>query len=118
RSVNSLVRSAYAAYLNESAQPRHQKVVDGIAATIQRCNLATNDELSRRYPEFFEYVKLLSLAGKDDHELGFEVSDKRYFAETSQYTAIPQFLLTPVFGEVPFRSEEHTSELQSLRHLV
>ena len=115
RSVNSLVRSAYDAYLNESAQPRHQKVVDSIAATIQRCNLAPNDELSRRYPEFFEYVKLLSLAGKDDHELGFEVSDKRYFAETSQYTAIPQFLLTPVFLRSVSRFETLASAKALLR---
>src|SRR6185369_11252026 len=34
---------------------------------------------------------------QDDHELGFEISDKQYFAETSQYTSIPDFLMTPAF---------------------
>jgi hypothetical protein len=97
QSINSMVRTAYAAYLNESAQTRHQRVVDGINATVERCKLSNDRELAQRYPEFFEYVRLLSLAGKDDHELGFEVSDKQYFAETAQYTTIPDFLLTPTF---------------------
>jgi len=97
RAVEDLVRSAYAAYRSESAQTRHQRVVDGLADTIQRCRLAGDAGLSPRYPEFFDYVKLLSLGGKDDHELGFEVIDKDYFAETSQYTTVPDFLLTPAF---------------------
>jgi hypothetical protein len=97
RAVEDLVRSAYAAYRSESAQTRHQRVVDGLADTIQRCRLAGDAELSPRYTEFFDYVKLLSIGGKDDHELGFEVIDKDYFAETSQYTTIPDFLLTPAF---------------------
>jgi hypothetical protein len=37
------------------------------------------------------------MAGRDDHQLGFEVTDKQYFAETSRYTTIPEFLLTPNF---------------------
>jgi hypothetical protein len=97
RSIDSIVRSAYAAYLNELAEDRHQRVVDGVANTIQRCKIGDNTELSKRFPEFFKYVKLLSLAGREDHELGFEVSDKQYFAETSQFTTIPDYLVTPAF---------------------
>src|SRR5256714_7353642 len=97
RSINSLVLAAHAAYTNESAQDRYQRIVDGIAGTIQRWRLAEDSDLSQRYPEFFDYIRLLSLAGKDDHELGFEVSDKQYFAETTQFTTIPEFLLTPTF---------------------
>src|ERR1043166_361232 len=97
RSVTVLVRSAYAAYLNESADLRYRRVIESLANTIERCRLASDNGLSRSYPEFFEYVKLLSITGKDDHELGFEIPDKDYFAETSQYTTIPDFLLTPTF---------------------
>src|SRR6476660_1759418 len=63
RAVEDLVRSAYAAYRSELAQPRHQRVVDGLANTIQRCGLAGDVGLSPRYPEFFDYVKLLSIGG-------------------------------------------------------
>jgi hypothetical protein len=97
RAVEELVQSAYAAYQTESAQARYQRVVDGLADTIQRCRLAGDAGLSPQYPEFFNYVKLLSMGGRNDHELGFEVTDKDYFAETSQYTTIPDFLLTPAF---------------------
>jgi hypothetical protein len=97
RAVDSLVRSAYAAYQDERAQDRHQRVVDGIANAIQRCGLGNNADISKHYPEFVEYVKVLSMAGRDDHQLGFEVTDKEYFAETSRYTTIPEFLLTPKF---------------------
>ena len=117
RAINSVVRSAYAAYLDESAQNRHQRVVDSIAGTIQRCNLGESSELSQRYPEFFEYMKLLSLAGKSDHELGFEVSDKQYFAETSQYTTIPDFLLTQGFLRAVSRWETLSTAKSLLREM-
>jgi hypothetical protein len=115
RAVEDLVRSAYAAYRSESAQTRHQRVVDGLADTIQRCRLASDTELSPRYSEFFEYVKLLSMGGKGDHELGFEISDKDYFAETSQYTTIPDFLLTPQFLRLVSRFENLAQAKSFLR---
>lgn len=117
RAIDSVVRSAYAAYLDESAQPRHQRIVDSISGTIQRCNLANEGELSRRYPEFFQYTKLLSMAGKEDHELGFEVSDRQYFAETSQYTTIPDFLLTPPFLRAVSRWETLPTAKSLLREM-
>ncbi len=117
RAINSVVRSAYAAYLNEAAQTRYQRVVDNIAATIERCSLDKNTELSQRYPEFFQYLKLLSLAGKGDHELGFEVSDKQYFAETSQFTTIPDFLLTQVFLRAVSRWENLPTAKSLLREM-
>ena len=111
------MRSAYAAYRSESAQTRHQRVVDGLGNTIQRCRLAGDAGLSPRYPEFFEYVKLLSIAGRDDHELGFEIPDKDYFAETSQYTTIPDFLLTPAFLRLVSRFESLPQAKSFLRDL-
>ena len=117
RAVEDLVRSAYAAYRSESAQTRHQRVVDGLANTIQRCRLTSDGGLSPRYPEFFDYVKLLSIAGRDDHELGFEIPDKDYFAETSQYTTIPDFLLTPAFLRLVSRFENLPQAKSFLRDL-
>jgi mono/diheme cytochrome c family protein len=105
QAVSSLVRAARAAYVNEAAEDMYKRVVSQTARTIGRCQLAQQSELSRRYPEFFRYVTLLSIANQDDHELGFEVSDKQYFAETSQYTSIPDFLLTPAFLRLVSRFE-------------
>jgi hypothetical protein len=92
-------------------------VVDGLADTIQRCRLAEDAGPSSAYPEFFDYVKLLSIAGRDDHELGFEISDKEYFAETSQYTTIPDFLLTPAFLRIVSRFENLPHAKSFLREL-
>src|ERR1043166_1967279 len=117
RSVTVLVRSAYAAYLNESADLRYRRVIESLANTIERCRLASDNGLSRSYPEFFEYVKLLSIGGKNDHELGFEIPDKDYFAETSQYTTIPDFLLTPAFLRLVSRFENLPQAKSFLRDL-
>ena len=95
--VNTLVRAARAAYENEKQQQSYERVVDQIAGGMKRCGVADDPEFVESYPEFTDYVRLLLLARRDDHELGFEVSDKVYFAETSQYTTIPDFLLTPRF---------------------
>src|SRR5256714_205050 len=117
RAVEDLVRSAYAAYRSESAKIQSREVVGALAHTFQRCRLAGNAELSPRYPEFFDYVKLLSIGGRDDHELGFEVTDKDYFAETSQYTTIPDFLLTPAFLRLVTRFENLPRAKSFLRDL-
>ena len=97
RSVNALVRTARAAYENEEAQRTHDRVLDEIAGTLKQCRLMDDKEFVSRYPEFVQYVKVLSLARQKDHELGFEVSDEVYFRETREYVTIPDFLLTPRF---------------------
>ncbi len=97
RTVNNLVRAARATYQNEDARDRYEQMIDGIASTIKRCQLTDDRQFASRYPEFFEYVRILALANQDDRELGFEVSDGVYFAETGKYTTIPDFLLTPNF---------------------
>src|ERR1041384_2956025 len=118
RAVEDLVRSAFVAYRSESAQTRHQRVVDGLADTIQRCRLTEDAGLLPRYPEFFDYVKLLSIVGRDDHELGFEIPDRDYFAETSQYTTIPDLLLTPAFLRLVSRFESLPQAKSFLRDLI
>jgi hypothetical protein len=42
-------------------------------------------------------VETASLDRQPDHELGFIVPDKQYFAETGQYVQIPEFLLDQQF---------------------
>jgi hypothetical protein len=97
RSVDDLVSTARSAYHSDYAREKHDKVVKAIASTIGRCKLSNDRELARRYPEFLEYVRVLLLSTKPDRELGFEVSDQTYFAETGKYTGIPDFLLTNTF---------------------
>ena len=93
--VNALVCAARTAYGRDPVPRGYGRVVDEIAGTIKQCRMADDSDFAGRYPEFVNYVNLLSLARKDDHELGFEVTDQVYFAETSAYTTIPDFLLTP-----------------------
>ena len=93
--VNALVRAARAAYENKRAQPAYERVLDEISGTMKQCRMSEDDAFVNRYPEFVEYVKILSPSLLSDHELGFIVADRVYFAETSHYTAIPDFLLTP-----------------------
>src|SRR5262245_62386078 len=49
----------------------------------------------------------------------FQVSDAQLSLVMTVFTA-PAIVLSPIFGVIAdlYRSEEHTSELQSLRHLV
>ena len=105
RSVNALVRAARAAYERDESRAGYERVVDGIARTMTRCRMAADSDFQSRYHEFIEYVRVLSLALKDDHELGFEVTDEVYFSETSAYTKIPDFLLTPTFLRAVSRFE-------------
>jgi hypothetical protein len=103
--VNALVRAAHTAYVSDRAQLVYERVVDEIAATMRQCRMSEDGAFVNRYPEFVEYVKILALSHLSDHELGFVVADKVYFAETSHYTAIPDFLLTPQFLRAVSRFE-------------
>jgi hypothetical protein len=103
--VDILIRAARALYENDKAQKAYERVVDDISATMKRCRMAENTAFVARYPEFVEYVQALAISRLGDHELGFIVPDKVYFAETRAYTAIPEFLLTPRFLQAVSRFE-------------
>jgi hypothetical protein len=95
--VTALVRAAHAAFDDERADARYQRVVTSIDRALSRCKLENNPEFISRYPEFVQYLKLLTLTLDENHELGFEVTDETYFAETNAFTSIPEFLVTPSF---------------------
>lgn len=95
--VNALVFAARRAYENDKAQTAYERVLDGIGRTMQRCGLAQDKAFIGRYPEFTGYIEILSKGRQPDHELGFNVPDSIYFAETRAYVTIPDFLLTPKF---------------------
>src|SRR5712691_8554721 len=103
--VDALIRAARALYENDKAQKAYERVVDDLSATMKRCRMTEDSAFVARYPEFVEYMKALAISQQDDHELGFMVPDKVYFAETRKYTAIPEFLLTPQFLRAVSRFE-------------
>ncbi|MEP6819824.1 MAG: hypothetical protein ABJA18_09845 [bacterium] len=95
--VDALVLSARRAYESDEGLSGYEKVLDGITATIRQCNLSADQSFLTRYRTFVEYVEAASLDRQPDHELGFLVPDKQYFAETRQFVEIPEFLLDPTF---------------------
>src|SRR5205085_9980585 len=115
--VDALIRSAHALYENENAQTVYDRVLGEIARTMNRCSLVDGSAFAIRYPEFVGYVKALSLARLDDHELGFNVSDEVYFAETQKYVTIPDFLLTLRFLKTVTRFETLSQAKALLREM-
>ena len=117
RSVNALVVAARAWYERDSAQSTYERVIDRIASEVDKCRLAADAGLRDRYPEFLGYVAMLALSRQPDHELGFNVADRVYFAETRQYVEIPDFLLTPAFLQAVSRYETLPQAKAMLRQL-
>lgn len=103
--VDALVRAARTAYDDEDAQPAYERVVGEIAGTIRQCGLAQDERFASRYQAFVDYVAAAVRDQLPDHELGFIVPDRQYFAETRPYVQIPEFLLTPDFLRAVSRSE-------------
>jgi hypothetical protein len=115
--ANALVRAARAAYEKDEALPAYERVLDQIAGTIRRCKLSQDEGFVSRHREFIEYIETASLDRLPDHELGFSVPDQQYFAETSQYVQIPEFLLAPSFIRSVSRSETLERAKSFLRQL-
>lgn len=115
--VDALVRAAHAAYDDDESATDYKRVLNRIAATLRQCGLASDASFAGRYPEFVQYVEALSLDQRPDHELGFIVPDRQYFAETRQYVEIPDFLLDSTFLRAVSRSETLASAKSYLRQL-
>ena len=95
--VDALVQAARNAFETDKALHAYEKVLDGIAGAIRECNLSADHDFVTRYRNFLEFIEAAGLERRSDHELGFLVPDKQYFAETRQFVGIPEFLLEPKF---------------------
>jgi len=95
--VNALVQAARNAFETDRALPVYERVLDGIAGRIRQCKLSEDYNFVSRYRNFLEFIEAAGLERRSDHELGFLVPDKQYFAETRQFVGIPEFLLEPMF---------------------
>ena len=95
--IDLLIQSARTAYEKESGESSYKQTLNRIANTIKQCKLGEDEGFARRYSTFLEYIRVLSLEQQKDHELGFEVPDQVYFAETQSYVTIPAFLLATEF---------------------
>jgi hypothetical protein len=101
--IDALVLAAHAAYEDDEALPVYERVLKSIADTIRKHKLWQDEGFVSRYREFVDYIQAASLDLQPGHELGFIVPDKQYFAQTSQYVQIPEFLLSQSFLRVVSR---------------
>jgi len=115
--VDALVRAARDAYESDKGIPAYEKVLDAVADTIRQCGLNADDNFTRRYRAFVEYVETASLDRQPDHELGFLVADEQYFAKTRGVVEIPQFLLDQNFLRSVSRYETLARAKSFLRQL-
>jgi hypothetical protein len=97
RQIDLLVAAAHAAYEDQRAVPAYEKLLGDITKTIAQRRLSQDERFLSRSRQFVDYIEAASLDLKPDHKLGFNVTDKQYFAETQKYVQIPPFLLKPQF---------------------
>jgi hypothetical protein len=95
--IDALVASARAAFDDDEQLPAFNAVLDSITREIRLRGLSEDEAVFRRYREFFEYMQAVSIDRRNDHRLGFVVSDQQYFRRTGGYVQIPAFLKTQSF---------------------
>jgi hypothetical protein len=95
--ADRLVSAARDAYERPGGVSAYKKLLAKIAKTIEERRRSGDEEFLSRYRQFVDYIETASLDLKPDHQLGFNVADKQYFAETQQYVQIPDFLLNQKF---------------------
>lgn len=95
--VDALVRAARAAYENDEALPAYERELKSIAQALRRRRLSEDDEFAGHYREFVDYIQAAALDQQPDHQLGFIVPDRQYFAETRPFVIIPEFLMNQAF---------------------
>jgi hypothetical protein len=115
--VDAFIRVAHAAYETDRAVPAYERVLDGITTTILQCKLHEDANFMNRHRVFVEYIEAVSLDRQPDHELGFLVPDKEYFAQTLQYVQIPNFLMDQGFLRSVSRYETLERAKSFLRQL-
>jgi hypothetical protein len=95
--ADRLVSAARAAYEQPGGVSPYKKLLAEIANTIEQRRRSGDEEFLSRHRQFVDYIETASLDLKPDHQLGFNVTDKQYFAETQPYVQIPDFLLNQKF---------------------
>jgi hypothetical protein len=115
--VDALVVAAHAAYEDDEALPAYRRELGEIAGTIRRCELSRDEDFARRYRELVEYVEAAALDLSPDHELGFAVPDRQYFAETRGFVQVPDLLTTRSFLRAASREETLARAKSYLRQL-
>ncbi len=115
--VDALIMAARGAYESDKAIPAYERVLDGITDTIRQCRLSEDHDFTNRYRIFLDYIEAAALDRDQEHELGFVVPDKRYFAETRQFVEIPEFLLNQTFLQSVSRYETLERAKSFLRQL-
>jgi hypothetical protein len=116
-SVNALVRAARRAYEDDDAEDAYNSVLGRVGGKLRRCGLARDEGFVARHREFVEYVQIASLGLSPEHELGFVVPDRQYFAETGRYVEIPDFLTAQGFVRSVSRYETLARAKSYLRRL-
>jgi hypothetical protein len=111
------VPAARRAYESDRALPAYERTLDGITRTIRDCSLTENDQFTKRFRAFVEYIETASLERQPDHELGLLVSDKQYFDETRRFVEIPAYLLEQTFLKYVSRYETLKRAKAVLRQL-
>ncbi len=115
--ADALIVAARTAFDDEKAEPAYDRVLRGIFMRMRQCKLDQDIVFVTRYSRFIEYIKTLSRANQPDHELGFEIPDRQYFAETSQFVQVPDFLLDQGFMRSVSRYETLDRAKTYLRQL-
>ncbi|HKP46158.1 MAG TPA: hypothetical protein VJT50_06120 [Pyrinomonadaceae bacterium] len=72
-------------------------MLDGITGTLAGCHLSDNATFVNRHKAFVDYVATIALERNPNHQLGFNVTDAQYFADTRVLVQIPDYLLQPDF---------------------
>jgi hypothetical protein len=115
--VDALVRTAHATYESDAGAPAYERVLDRLNNTLRQCALGQDEDFANHYRTFVDYVAAVSIDRQPDHELGFLVPDRQYFAETRQYVQIPEFLLDQNFLRAVSRYETLAQAKTFLRQL-
>ena len=115
--VDAFVQAALNAFENDRALRVYERVLDRIAGRIRQCKLSEDHPFVSRYRNFLEFIEAAGLERRSDHELGFLVPDKQYFAETRHFVGLPEFLLDPTFIRNVSRYETLEQAKSYLRQL-
>ncbi|HEY4282034.1 MAG TPA: hypothetical protein VGM62_03150 [Chthoniobacterales bacterium] len=97
KQVDRLVAAAHAAYQDNDAFPAYRNLLGQITKAVKQRGLSQDADFLIRYRRFVDYLEAASLDLSPDHQLGFNVPDKQYFAETRECVQIPDFLLDQQF---------------------